>query len=296
MSERTAVSRGSALSWLVLAYLLALAVAFAVGYLLRGHHTLLVALGADVAATLVIFAFSVRFDNSSFYDPYWSVAPLPVAIYFALSSASGAATLRQGLLLGLLALWGARLTWNWWRGWSGLDHEDWRYVELRRKHGRGYWLVSLTGIHLMPTLLVFGGLLPAWAALAGPGRALGWLDAVGALVALTAIAIEALADQQLRAFRQRSDRQPEEILESGLWATSRHPNYFGELLFWWGLLLLGLAAAPGAWWTGVGALGMTGLFLFISIPMIDARMLARRPAYGERMRRVSALIPRFPRR
>lgn len=296
MSEREAVSRGSALSWVVLAYLLALAVAFAVAYGLRGHHTLLVALAADVAATLVIFGFSVRFDNSSFYDPYWSVAPLPLAIYFAQSAAASAPTSRQGLLFGLLALWGARLTWNWWRGWSGLDHEDWRYVDLRQKHGRAYWLVSLAGIHLMPTLLVFGGLLPVWAALSAPGRPLGWLDALGTLVSLTAILIEGLADQQLLAFRRRPDRRPEEILESGLWATSRHPNYFGELLFWWGLLLLGLAAAPGAWWTGVGALGLTGLFVFISIPMIDARMLARRPAYGERMRRVSALIPRYPRR
>ena len=296
MSKPRAGSRGSGLSWLAVAYLLALAVALAVAYLLRGQHVLLVALAADVAATLVIFAFSVRFDNSSFYDPYWSVAPLPIAIYFAQRAATGAPPLRQLLFLGLLALWGARLTWNWWRGWRGLDHEDWRYVDLRQRHGRAYWLVSLTGIHLMPTLLVFGGLLPAWAALAGPGRPLGWLDAVVALVLLTAILIEGVADQQLRAFRRRSDRRPEEILDSGLWATSRHPNYFGELLFWWGLFLLGLAAAPAAWWTGAGALGMTGLFVFISIPLIDRRMLARRPAYGERMRRVSALIPRYSRR
>jgi steroid 5-alpha reductase family enzyme len=283
--------------WVILAYLIAAAAALITGWLLRGQHPLLVAGAADAAATVVIFAFSVIFDNSSFYDPYWSVVPLPLAIYFSWAAGSQAPPLaRQLLLYAPLLLWGARLTWNWARGWSGLDHEDWRYINLRKTSGKAYWLVSFTGIHFFPTALVFGGMLPVWAALSTPGRPLGPLDVGAALVTLAAVLIEATADQQLRRFRLRPNPQPGETLESGLWATSRHPNYFGEVLFWWGLWLQALAAVPQSYWTGAGALAMTALFLFISIPMIDRRMLERRPNYRERIARVSMLVPWFPKK
>jgi steroid 5-alpha reductase family enzyme len=84
------------------------------------------------------------------------------------------------------------------------------------------------------------------------------------------------------------------VLDTGLWAVSRHPNYLGEVLFWWGLFLLGLAAGPGWGWTVVGPLAITALFAFVSVPWMDRRMLARHPAWAERLRRVPALLP-FPR-
>jgi len=102
-----------------------------------------------------------------------------------------------------------------------------------------------------------------------------------------------VADEQLRAFRK--ERREGEILARGLWAFSRHPNYFGEVSFWWGLFLFALAADPGAWWSGVGAAAITALFVFASIPLLDRRSAARRPAYAEHMKRVSALVPWFPR-
>ncbi|MFX4952353.1 DUF1295 domain-containing protein, partial [Acinetobacter baumannii] len=81
----------------------------------------------------------------------------------------------------------------------------------------------------------------------------------------------------------------------GLWGWSRHPNYFGELSFWWGLMLFGFAAAPSQWpWLVPGALAMTAMFVFASIPLMDQRSVERRPAYAEYMRRVSALVPLPP--
>jgi steroid 5-alpha reductase family enzyme len=85
------------------------------------------------------------------------------------------------------------------------------------------------------------------------------------------------------------------VIDRGLWSRSRHPNYLGEIAFWWGLWLFGLAAAPGWWWTIAGPIVMVLLFALVSVPLMDGRSLQRRPAYAEVMRRIPALLP-LPRR
>lgn len=249
------------------------------------------ALAADLVATGVVFAFSVGLRNSSMYDPYWSVAPPALFAYWL---ATGEASARGWLVGALVSLWGVRLTWNFLRGFSSLAHEDWRYRELQAKHGPLYWPVSFLGIHLMPTLLTFAGSVPLWVVLHRGARPLGVLDAVAALVTLLGIGYEAVADEQLRAY-VRGGPPKGEWLRSGLWRHSRHPNYFGEVTFWWGLFLFGLAADPTAWWAGAGALAIVVLFLVVSIPMIDARMKRRRPGYAAYAKRVSRLVPWFVR-
>jgi len=276
-----------------IAYAVASAVALAAGALVPVSHPLAVALVADLAATLAIFGFSFAHGNSSFYDAYWSVAPLPIALFFT-GASDGAVGARQALVLLLVTAWGARLTWNWARGWHGLDHEDWRYVDLRRTTGRAYWLVSLVGLHLLPTLWVFAGLLPVYAAVGVPGRPLGALDALALLVTAGAIALEAAADEQLRRYRLASP-PAQGFLATGLWAWSRHPNYLGEIGFWWGLWLFGVAAAPGLWWTLVGPVSISLMFRFVSLPMIETRMRERRPAYAGWAARSSLVLLRPPR-
>lgn len=275
-------------------YAVAGAVALLVGHRVEAEHPIAVALWADLAATAAVFAFSLAFRNSSLYDPYWSVAPLPMVGYLVAIAPPAVPVTRQVLVVALVVLWGVRLTWNWARGWPGLHHEDWRYVNIRGWSGRYYWLASLVTIHLMPTAWVFGGLLSAWVALSVGERPLNLLDGVAAAIVLGAIAVEAEADRQLA--RYKASRPPADaILESGVWRVSRHPNYFGELSFWWGLFVFALAADPGRWWVVVGPLALTGLFVFISLPLIERRMIARRPHYVERQRRVSAIVPWFPR-
>jgi steroid 5-alpha reductase family enzyme len=298
MSEATthaAGDRTQAFLWIAVAYLAALAAGLVAGIVWGDRHPIVVALAADVAATLVIFGFSFAFGNSSFYDAYWSVAPPPIALWFAFAPGSEGVRERQFLAMTLILLWAVRLTWNWARGWTGLAHEDWRYVDFQRKTGRLYWLVSFTGIHFFPTLIVFAGLLPLWPALATGTRPLGWLDALAAAVTLAGVALEFFADNTLRRFRL-ANPPPGATCEQGLWAWSRHPNYLGEMLFWIGLALFSLAAAGFVWWCWIGAVAMVGMFLGASIPMKEARMLERRPAYAERQRRVSLLIPRPPKR
>lgn len=284
-----------AAAWCLIAYLAASAVAAGAGLLLRGEHPLVVAAVADAAATVCIFCFTLAFDNTSLYDPYWSVAPIPLAAYWLLHPASaGGPPTRQLTVLALVSVWGVRLTVNWARHWEGLDHEDWRYVDVRGWAGRAFWPVSLMTLQLMPTALVFGGCLPIYVVMTR-SRPLGWLDALATLVTIAAIWIEAAADRQLRRFRRSRDG-PFRILDTGLWAWSRHPNYFGEILFWWGLFLFALAASPSAWWVGLGPVAITLLFVFVSLPLMEKRLLARHPEHAERRQRTSAIVPWPPRR
>lgn len=294
--EKKPASRAVAFAWVILAYGVAFGAAFGAGWGQRASHPLLVAGAADLVGMVVIFVFAVRFDNSSFYDPYWSVAPIPLVIYFTVVASDGVGV-RGAVIIGLVSLWGLRLTYNWARGWSGLDHEDWRYRDIRGWSGRFYWPTSFVTIMLLPTVLVFGGCLFAWAALAvaADARPFGVMDIVAASVTGLAILYEATADQQLRRF-VRSRPGPEAIMDRGLWAYCRHPNYFGEVLFWWGLYLFTLAAAPARWWVVCGPAAITALFLFVSIPLIDRRMLARRPGYAAHRERVSRILPWLPRR
>jgi steroid 5-alpha reductase family enzyme len=255
------------------------------------------ALVADVAATLVIFGFSRAHRNSSFYDPYWSVIPPLLAVFwFMVDAPTDVSTGRAILVIVLVWAWGARLTANWATFWGGLRHEDWRYPLVREKAGpRGAIWVDLFGIHLFPTIQVFLGCLPIFAVMTRGSAPLGALDLLAAVVTLGAIAIETVADLQLHAFIGK--RRGGKFMRTGLWAWSRHPNYFGELSFWWGLMLFGLAAAPQAWrWIVPGAIAMTAMFWFASIPLMDRRSVARRPGYAEYMREVSALVPLPPRR
>jgi steroid 5-alpha reductase family enzyme len=275
------------------AYVVALVVASAVVHAMVGVNPLWVLAAADTAATITVFVFSRAFNNTSVYDPYWSLVPIPVAVYFWAGPAAGMVEpleLRQVAVLVLVSAYGLRLTWNWIRGWPGLQHEDWRYADFRKKTGKAYWLVSFSALHFFPTVMTYLGCLPLQAAM-GSGVSFGALDVVAVIVTAGAITIEGVADNQLRAFRQQHPSG--DICDVGLWKYSRHPNYFGEIAFWLGLLLFGLAAGAPAW-TSVGFVAMVVLFVGASIPMAEKRSLERRPHYAEHQKKVSMLVPWVP--
>lgn len=288
-------SKSTSLIVVTLAYLLSLAAGIGTGFLVQDQPQWMIILLADVAATLVIYVASIILRNTSLYDPYWSVIPIWIVAYLLVCPTGEPNGLRQWLAGGLVTLWGLRLTWNWIRGWSGMDHEDWRYVLQRQQTGKLFEFVNFFGLQMMPTALVYLGCIPLIAAMSESNTPFGWLDMVACIVTLAAILIEAIADLQLRNFR-KANTDPKNILATGLWKYSRHPNYFGELSFWYGVALFGISAAPDAKWQGAGALAMTALFLFISIPMIDKRMVEKRPHYRERMSKVSALFPWPPKK
>jgi steroid 5-alpha reductase family enzyme len=297
--ERLDPDTKSSISWIAAGFGVALVVAWFAGAALVGRgleHPMLIVLGAEVAATAVLFVGSRLTRNAGFNDPHWSLSPPIIAIYLLASSPaeSDASLLRRGVVLALVVIWSLRLTFNWKRSFRGLAHEDWRYAKLRREWGDRFWLIELGGIHCFSMLQTWLGCLALYPALVVGSRPFGWLDALAIAVTALAIWIEATADRQLHDFAS-SERLPGSILRTGLWATSRHPNYFGEILFWWGLYLFGIAANPGYAWTVIGPLAITGLFVFVTLPLMDERSLERRPGYEQQIRRVSALIPWFER-
>ena len=278
----------------LLAYAAAGVIAVVSGILLRDQSPIVVVGAADFAATVVIFLFSVMARNSSMYDPYWSVAPVAIALFWLQQPGSnGFANPRHVLTFALLCLWALRLTANWAYQWRGLKHEDWRYRDIKRQTGRFYWPVSFLGIHLFPTILVFGGCLALWPTLSDRNTQLTWLDVVATLVTLTAIVIEAMADWQMRRFRRSPTAQRDaDTMPRGMWSVSRHPNYFGEVLFWWGLYLFVPLAYPDYRLVIVGPLLILGLFLGVSIPLMERHLIAGHPQYVAYQRRV--VSPFFP--
>ena len=293
------LSRANAFVVVVACYLIAGAAALGTALWVRHHHPITVALLADLVATVVVFALSMVLANSSLYDPYWSVAPPVVAIAWVAVSPdhlSGGAEARQVVVVVLVAIWAVRLTGNWAIGWHGLTQEDWRYI-MMRDDTRGrlpWWLVSFVGVQLVPTLFVFVGLLSLWPALGAPRHSFNALDVVALVVTATAVVIETVADNQMRAFTRNPENRGRTI-DVGLWSRSRHPNYLGEIGFWCGLYLFGLAADPHWWWTVAGPVAMVLLFETVSVPMMEERSLQRRPEYADYQARVPKLLP-LPRR
>lgn len=253
------------------------------------HHPLTQAAVADGIAMVVVFGFSAGFRNSSFYDAYWSVAPpcLGLGWWWMLGQSLEP---RAWMAITIVCCWAIRLTMNWAHGWTGLQHQDWRYGNLQRQLGALYWPVSFSGIHLMPTLLVFLGCLPLYFVVAAPSAPLNLLDGLAVGVAVAAIWIETQADLELHRFRRQRE-SARDVLTTGVWRWCRHPNYLGEIGFWLALALFAGAAGVASVWAYAGVLAMLVLFEFISIPMIEKKLVEAKPEYRAYCQRTFRLLP-----
>ena len=244
----------------------------------------------DLAATIVVFLFSVLMNNSSAYDPYWSVKPIVIAVAYIFIFHVDSLTTRQWLALLGTTLYALRLTSNFYRDWPGFSHEDWRYVNFRKSSGKAYWLVSFLAIHLFPTIMVYLGCLSMMTIFSEEGRALNTWDIAGTVVLFGSVLYAFIADEQLRTFRKLPENKGKTIT-SGLWRLSRHPNYLGEISTWWGLSIFAIAATCENWWVLSGPFAITIMFIFASIPLIEKRNLERRQGYGEYKASTPMLLP-----
>lgn len=218
----------------------------------------------------------------------WLAGALPALL------AGGGWTPRTALALGLGALWAARLATHVARRHRRTG-EDPRYRAWREAGGPGWFARAYGSVFLLQGALM----LPVAFPLAATGMAdapAGWslLDGAGLLLFAAGLWIETAADRGLEAFRSDPANRGR-VLDRGLWGWSRHPNYFGEALLWWGLGLVGLAA--GAVWSLAGPALLTGLLLaFSGVPLLEKRLLETRPAYAAYVRRTSAFLPWPPKR
>lgn len=243
-----------------------------------------------VTMMLALWGASLRLRDVSIVDVFWGPGFTAIA-WTAVTVAGGSP---RGLLAALLAtVWGLRLCLH--LGLRKRGHgEDRRYATMRAARGPRFATESLVTVFLLQAALMWVISLPLQAAAwLGAGRPLGLLDAVSALVVLTGVGIEAAADAQLARFLSRPDSSGR-VMQEGLWRWSRHPNYFGDFVTWWGLGLLGVAA--GAAYTLVGPALMSVLLLRVSgVSLLEKTIGARRPEYAEYTARTSAFFPWPPR-
>lgn len=244
---------------------------------------------ADIIATMVIFILSTLFKNASLYDPYWSVIP-PVLLFLAMVyyQAFGNASLWMVLAI---TIWGIRLTYNWASQWHGFTDMDWRYQAMKDKAPKVYLLTNLFGIQLFPTAIVFIQLILGLKVIElNPSMTL--LTWIGVFMIIAAAIIQLVADEQMKSFKERTKGE-KLCIEEGLWKYSRHPNYFGEISVWWGIYIIYLSVVNELDVWIVSPILMTSLFLFISIPWMERKIIKTRPQYQDYQKRVSMLIPFF---
>ena len=250
-------------------YVVALVVAISAAFQFIESHQWLVVITGHLFATLVVFIASQIYKNSSLYDPFWSVAPIPIAIYVALWPESTEINLEKVILILIPVMyWALRLTANWIRDWDGLEHEDFRYINLKTKPFA--FLIDLFGIHIYPTLQVNLSLFPIYYALSVSTNEVGVLLYLSSLFTVLAVTLELVADEQMRIFR-RDISNKGKTMRQGLWSCSRHPNYLGEILFWWGLYFMTISLDTSYWYLFICPLIMNLMFSLITCQMMDNR-------------------------
>jgi steroid 5-alpha reductase family enzyme len=248
-------------------------------------------LGVIAALALATWAMSLWRRDASLADRLWPVAIAAASCVHALGVP--ALTLRAEVLLALVLAWGARLAVyitrrNWGHG------EDRRYAQMRAQWPEHFGLYSLVVVFGLQALLAWCVSAPVLVGVWG-GRPWGGLDTAGLALALFGGVFEAVADAQMARFKA-DPAQAGQVMDRGLWRYSRHPNYFGEACFWWGigLLALGAAGLAGAWGL-VSPLLMTWLLLKVSgVRLLEHDIGERRPAYRDYTRRTRAFVPGRP--
>ena len=288
------------------AYTTALAVGILTWWILQSREVLsnlfYIGLITSCVSTIVIWIFSISVNNSSIYDPYWVIVPPFLGLGMIIGSGYFITgwSFRHIIIIACLVLWAARYhIFYRWTGWrKGLIHEDWRYEDMR-DFPVPYWLNSLFGMHLFPTVLVYFAFAPGILALLVPANqhVFSVFDVLGIFCALSAILIQFFADRQLKNFRESENYKQGDIFRGGLWSISRHPNYFGEVLFWISMMFFGMAVGLHTTMPVLVFIGpaLMALFFRLSSWLMDMRSLERRPHYNRVMAEISAMIPWFPR-
>jgi len=245
---------------------------------------------ALVAAFTALWLVSLPLKNASLVDMWWG--PAFLLAWGVYASRQPSLSPRALVVGGLVAAWALRLAWH--IGRRNVGHgEDPRYVTWRVQYGASWWWFSWVKVFLLQATVAWIVSWPLGAAVAGAASFPGPLDLVGLVLAIGGLTIEATADAQLRRFKAAAPSGA--VCDVGLWRYSRHPNYFGEAVVWWGFWCFA-ADVIGGWITLVSPILMTWLLVRVSgVAMLEPALLAKKPAYADYVRRTSAFVPRRPR-
>ena len=246
---------------------------------------------------LLLWGAAVAIRDVSFIDAFWAFGMVLLA--WGTWWQVGAAAPHARLLLGLTSLWGLRLAIHLAIRWAR-HGEDPRYTKIlahTMAARRWSWpRAALLTVFLTQAPLLFLTCLPAqigiWASAADPAAGVGAIGWIGAAAALAGIAFESIGDAQLDAFR-KNPANKSKVLDTGLWRYTRHPNYFGDALTWWGLWLV--VADLG--WTPALASLVGPVFLTFTLTrwsgkaLLEKGLYKTRPDYADYVRRTSGFIP-----
>ena len=238
-----------------------------------------------VSTALVLWLVSLRLRDASIVDIFWGLGIAGVVDLVIWLGQSGGQ--RTSAVLFLVNLWGARLAAHIWSRHKG---EDRRYAAMRQRFGGNWWWISLFQVFLLQAILIWFVPAALVAAVLFGRHPMAWLDYLGIGVAAFGLVFEAIADFQLSAFRADPANR-NKVMEKGLWAFSRHPNYFGEAAMWWGYFAIGFSASH-MWWLILSPILVTFLLLQVSgVVLTEDGIEQRRPGYAQYKRQVSAFIP-----
>lgn len=247
------------------------------------YFTLIVILFLYMNLWFVVSLIKKRNDVA---DVAWGLGFVLLAwASFFFSEDSGA----RGILVNILvSMWGLRLAWHIHARNKGKT-EDYRYLAWRKQWGKWFYLRSYIQVYIVQGFLLFLIVLPVLVIHKGFGSSLSWLDLLGVVVWVFGFYFEFVGDAQLAKFIKNPENKGK-LMQSGLWAYTRHPNYFGEVTQWWGIWLIALSVPNGVF-TIIGPLTITILILKISgIPLLEKKM-GENPEFAEYKRRVSMFIP-----
>jgi len=235
------------------------------------------------------FIVSLILKRNDVADIGWGLGFVLLSLVaFFISEKSGN---RAILVNFLVTLWGIRLATHVYLRNKGKE-EDYRYKKWRKDWGKWFYLRSYLQVYLLQGLFLFLISLPVLIINKNPGEIFNLLDLLGVLIWVIGFYFEVVGDHQLKEFI-KNRKNKGKIMEEGLWKYTRHPNYFGEVLGWWGIWIIALSV-PFGLWTIVGPIVITFLILKVSgIPMLEKR-LEQKPGFEEYKKRVSKFIPLPP--
>jgi steroid 5-alpha reductase family enzyme len=237
------------------------------------------------------FLISLIKKRNDVADVAWGLGFVLLAwASFFLSARPGTPAVVAGILV---SIWGLRLAWHIHVRHRGKP-EDFRYLAWRREWGKWFYVRSYAQVYMLQGALLFLVALPVLVLNRSPGPAFGFLNGIGCCVWLVGFLFESVGDAELARFTG-DPRNRGKILQTGLWRYTRHPNYFGEVVQWWGIWLMA-AGVPRGWLSIVGPLTITVLILKVSgIPMLETKM-AGNPDFAEYKRRTNEFLPWAPKR
>ncbi|HTX78338.1 MAG TPA: DUF1295 domain-containing protein [Longilinea sp.] len=240
----------------------------------------------------ILWIASLILKNSSIVDIFWGLG-FAVINWFTFFFVSGDSVAPKLLLSAIVTFWGLRLSIHILTRNAGKP-EDFRYAKWRQESGNNWWWQSFFRVFLLQGILMWIISVPLVAVQSSPrNNNLNWLDGVALVLWLIGFFFEAVGDLQLARFRANPANKGQ-VLDTGVWQFTRHPNYFGDSAQWWGFYLIALST--GAWWTIFSPVLMTFLLIFVSGVALLEKSMKQKPQYAVYMATTSPFIPWLPKK